>query len=154
LHHGTFFLAHAYRWLNNNAHQRSAPAAVKPEPHQLPSIDGYNLFLEAGTIAEINRLYLKEAVPFWPEMMQHPDPDEFWQKRNILPHLKNVAPHVMLVTGWYDAEDLYGSFETYRAVERQNPNVNNVLVVGPWIHGGWSRDDASQLGDIHFGSNT
>ena len=74
-------------------------------------------------------------------MMAHPNRDEFWQKRNILPHLKNVAPAVMVVTGWYDAEDLYGSFKTYQAIEKQNPKVNNVLVVGPWAHGGWAGGD-------------
>ncbi len=79
-------------------------------------------------------------------MMEHPNRDAFWQKRAILPHLKNVAPAVMLVTGWYDAEDLYGSFKTYQAVEDMNPNVNNVLVVGPWIHGGWASTDGDKLG--------
>jgi len=31
----------------------------------------------------------------------HPNRDEFWQKRALMPHLKNVAPAVMVVTGWY-----------------------------------------------------
>ncbi|MBL8816459.1 MAG: CocE/NonD family hydrolase [Planctomyces sp.] len=154
LHNGAFFLAHAYRWLNNNAHERTGPSTERPVPHSLPSIDGYNLFLEAGTIEEINRRHLKGSVPFWNEMMEHPNRDEFWQKREILPHLKNVAPAVMIVTGWYDAEDLYGSFKTYHAVENQNPNVNNVLVVGPWIHGGWASPDGDKLGAVPFGSKT
>lgn len=154
LHHGTFFLAHAYSWLNSHGQERTGPTTERATPKKLPSIDGYHLFLEAGTIAEINKRYLKDSVPFWNEMMEHPNRDEFWHKRNILPHLKNVAPHVMVVTGWYDAEDLYGSFKTYEHIEAQNPNVNNVLVVGPWIHGGWARQDGSKLGDIHFGSNT
>ena len=60
----------------------------------------------------------------------------------------------MVVTGWYDAEDLYGSFKTYQAVEKLNPNVNNVLVVGPWHHGGWASVDGDKLGPISFGSKT
>jgi putative CocE/NonD family hydrolase len=60
----------------------------------------------------------------------------------------------MTVGGWYDAEDLYGIFNTYQAVEKQNPGIFNVLVVGPWAHGGWSRPDGSKLGDANFGSNT
>lgn len=154
LHNGAFFLAHAYRWLNNNAHERSGPTTERPAPEVLPSIDGYSLFLEARTIEEINRRFLKGKVPFWTEMMEHPNRDEFWKKREILPHLKQVAPAVMVVTGWYDAEDLYGSFKTYQAIERQNPNVNNVLVVGPWIHGGWSSGSGEQLGAVNFGSKT
>ncbi len=154
LHNGAFFLAHAFRWLNGNAHQRSGPTTEKPAAELLPSIDGYNLFLEAQTIEEINRRHLKGKVPFWNEMMAHPNRDDFWKKRAILPHLKQVAPAVMVVTGWYDAEDLYGSFKTYQAIERFNPNVNNVLVVGPWIHGGWASGNGDRLGKVPFGSKT
>ena len=154
LHNGAFFLAHAYRWLNNNAHERAGPTTQSPHAEVLPSIDGYKLFLDANTIEEINRRHLKGKVPFWTEMMAHPNRDEFWQKREILPHLKNVAPAVMTVAGWYDAEDLYGSFKTYQTIERQNPNANNVLVVGPWIHGGWASGDGDRLGSVPFGSKT
>jgi hypothetical protein len=154
LHNGAFFLAHAYRWLNNNAHERKGPSAEKPASEVLPSIDGYSLFLNAGTIEEINRRHLKGKVSFWNDMMAHPNRDEFWKKRAILPHLKNVAPAVMVVTGWYDAEDLYGSFKSYAAIEKMNPGVNNILVVGPWIHGGWASGDGDRLGAVPFGSKT
>jgi putative CocE/NonD family hydrolase len=154
LHHGAFFLAHAFRWLNNNAHERQGPTTERVTPNVLPSVDGYQMFLDAGTISEINRRYLKDSVPFWNDMMAHPNRDEFWKKREILPHLKNVAPAVMIVTGWYDAEDLYGSFKTYQSVETLNPTVNNVLVVGPWIHGGWASGDGDKLGQVPFGSKT
>ncbi len=154
LHHGAFFLAHAFRWLNSNAQERPHPTTERAVPSPLPSIDGYQLFLEAGTIAEINRRWLKDSVPFWNEMMAHPNRDEFWQQRSILPHLKNTAPAVMVVTGWFDAEDLYGSFKTYQSIERLNPHVNNVLVVGPWIHGGWSSTRGDRLGQISFDSAT
>lgn len=154
LHHGAFFLAHAYRWLNNNGHVRTGPTTERPTPHTLPSLDGYQLFLDAGTIENINRRYLQHSVPFWNEMMEHPNRDEFWKQRAILPHLHKVAPAVMVVTGWYDAEDLYGSFKTYQAIEALNPGVQNVLVVGPWIHGGWASTDGDRLGQVTFGSNT
>jgi len=154
LHNGAFFLAHAYRWLNNNAHERPAPTTERATPEILPSLDGYQLFLDANTIEEINRRHLKGKVPFWSDMMAHPNRDEFWKKREILPHLKKVAPAVMVVGGWFDAEDLYGTFKTYQTIERLNPNVNNVLVVGPWIHGGWASGDGDKLGAVPFGSKT
>jgi uncharacterized protein len=93
-------------------------------------------------------------VTFWNRLVEHPNYDTFWQERNLLPHLKKVAPAVMTVGGWYDAEDLYGTFKTYQAVEKQNPGVFNVLVVGPWHHGGWSGRDGDRLGNIHFGTKT
>ena len=154
LHNGAFFLAHAYRWLGNNAQTRGKPTTEKAKPIEYATPDGYKLFLDAGTMAEVNKRYIKDAVPFWNEMMSHPNRDEFWQKRAILPHLKKVAPHVMVVTGWYDAEDLYGSFKSYQSIEKLNPQVNNVLVVGPWHHGGWASVEGDKLGPANFGSKT
>ncbi|MDB5389629.1 MAG: cocE 1 [Planctomycetaceae bacterium] len=154
LHNGAFFLAHAYRWLGNNATARPLPTTERPKPVEYAIPDGYKLFLEAGNMDNVGKLQLKGAVSFWNEMQNHPNRDAFWQERAILPHLKNVAPAVMVVTGWYDSEDLYGSFKSYRAIETQNPKSNNVLVVGPWSHGGWASGDGDRLGPIHFGSKT
>jgi len=154
LHHGSFFLAHAFSWLTSHAAERPTPTTVPITRYDYPMADGYKMFLEAGSIENIDKLYLKGSIPFWKDMMQHPNRDEFWQKRALLPHLKNVAPAVMTVTGWYDAEDLYGSFKTYQSVEQMNPGVNNVLVVGPWHHGGWASVDGDFLGKVPFGSKT
>jgi putative CocE/NonD family hydrolase len=154
LHNGAFFLAHAYRWLANNDSERPKPTTERKKPAEYKIPDGYQLFLQAGSMQNVNQQLLKETIPFWREMMAHPNRDEFWQRRAILPHLKNVAPAVMVVTGWYDAEDLYGSFKTYQAIERMNPQVNNVLVVGPWHHGGWSSTEGERLGKISFGAKT
>jgi putative CocE/NonD family hydrolase len=60
----------------------------------------------------------------------------------------------MTVGGWFDKEDLFGALETYRAFERQAPRSENVLVMGPWKHGGWARSDGDHLGDITFGQKT
>ncbi len=154
LHHGAFFLAHAFKWLSSNATERPTPTTEPVKPYVYTTPDGYKMFLEAGSVENIDKLYLKGAIPFWKDMMQHPNRDEFWAKRALIPHLKKVAPAVMTVTGWYDAEDLYGSFKTYQSIERLNPNVNNVLVVGPWHHGGWASSEGDKLGEVSFGSKT
>ncbi len=154
LHNGAFFLAHAYRWIGMNATERPKPTTERAPPLEYPTPDGYKLFLEAGNMEDVTKKLLKGRAPFWNDMIEHPNRDDFWKQREILPHLKNVAPAVMVVTGWYDAEDLYGSFKTYHAVENQNPKVNNVLVVGPWHHGGWASTDGSKLGPASFGSKT
>jgi uncharacterized protein len=154
LHNGAFFLAHAYRWIGNNATNRPKPTSEKPPPVNYPTLDGYKLFLDAGNMEDVTKKLLKDTAPFWNDMLAHPNRDAFWQERAILPHLKNVAPAVMVVGGWYDAEDLYGTFQTYQSVEKQNPKVNNVLVVGPWHHGGWASTDGEKLGMASFGSKT
>lgn len=72
----------------------------------------------------------------------------------MLPKLKGVKAAVMTVGGWYDNEDLYGALQTYQHIERQNPGIYNVLVVGPWFHGGWERSDGDFLGTAYFGDKT
>lgn len=107
-----------------------------------------------GPLPNADRKHLKGQVAFWNEMMAHPNYDDFWQARNVLPHLRNVRPAVMVVGGWFDAENLYGALNTYKTVEQHNRGIKNMLVMGPWFHGGWSRSDGEFLGDIHFGSLT
>ena len=64
--------------------------------------------------------------------MAHGNYDEFWQARNIRPHLKNIKPAVLTVGGWFDAENLFGALETYKHVEANSPADDNHLVMGPW----------------------
>jgi hypothetical protein len=68
--------------------------------------------------------------------------------------LKNIKPAVMTVGGWFDAENLFGALETYKNVEAFSPGTTNILVMGPWRHGGWARSDGSKLGPVPFLSNT
>src|SRR5437879_9336514 len=84
-------------------------------------------------------------MSFWNAMMEHDSKDAFWQPRNVLPHLKNVKPAVMTVGGWYDAENLYGALQVYKSVEASTPGAFNVLVMGPWVHGGRSEEHTSEL---------
>ncbi len=116
--------------------------------------DGYKFFLEMGPLPNADQKYYKGNIAFWNEMMAHPNYDEFWQARNTRPHLANIRPAVMTVGGWFDAEDLFGALQTYQAIERQSPGAKNILVMGPWFHGGWSRSDGDVLGNVQFGSKT
>ena len=86
--------------------------------------------------------------------MQHGNFDDFWKARNLRPHLKNISPAVMTVGGWFDAENLFGALETYKNVEAHSPGATNILVMGPWRHGGWARNDGGSLGPIAFFSKT
>lgn len=113
--------------------------------------DGYKFYKELGPLKNIKARYFGDSINFWNEIVNHPDYDKFWQDRNILPHLRNIKPAVLVVGGWYDAEDLYGSFNTYKTIEKNNPDAKNSLVIGPWIHGGWARTDGSSLGNVSFG---
>jgi uncharacterized protein len=153
-HHGAFFLPHAFNFFSSFGYPRAKPTTHWHGRFEHGTPDGYQFFFDLGPLKNANRRYLHDQVGFWNTMAEHPNYDSFWQARNLLPHLRNVAPAVMTVGGWFDAEDLYGALQTYRAIEKQNPGVFNVLVMGPWHHGGWSRSDGERLGNISFGSKT
>ena len=156
-HNGVLYLPHAFRFFNGFGRPRPEPA--RPSPQQalratpIPE-DGYRYYLDMGPLANANEKYFKNDVGFWNDMMKHPDYDEFWQSRNLRPHLKNIKPAVMTVGGWFDAEDLFGALKTYKDVETHSPGAQNMLVMGPWFHGGWSRGDGDHLGFVNFNSKT
>jgi putative CocE/NonD family hydrolase len=155
-HNGTLYLPHMFRFFSGFGHPRPQPALppATPAPGALTNEDGYSFFLRLGPLANINEKYFKNDIAFWNEMVQHPNYDEFWQARNLRPHLKNIKPAVMTVGGWFDAEDLFGALNTYKEIERNSPGANNTLVMGPWFHGGWARSDGDKLGNVQFGSKT
>src|SRR4051795_871498 len=143
-HNGALFLPHAFNFLASFGHPRPEPIKKAPERNlDYGTPDGYAFYLELGPLSAINKKHYKDDVPFWTEMMQHSNYDDFWAARNLRPHLKNIKPAVMTVGGWFDAENLYGALETYKTVEASSPGATNVLVIGPWLHGGWSRTDGN-----------
>ena len=141
------FLPHAFDFLAFFGHPRPEPTKKEPaERFDYGTPDGYAFFLQLGPLSNVNKKYFKDDVPFWNEMMQHANYDDFWTARNLRPHLKNIRPAVMTVGGWFDAENLFGALETYKNVEASSPGTTNVLVMGPWLHGGWEHGDGSSLG--------
>jgi hypothetical protein len=68
--------------------------------------------------------------------------------------MKNVKCAVLVVGGWFDAEDLEGPYRTFYAINKFNPDTPSTLVEGPWVHGGWARTDGSHLGDVQFDAKT
>ncbi|MBX3396991.1 MAG: CocE/NonD family hydrolase [Phycisphaerae bacterium] len=152
-HHGAFFLPHAFGFMSSFCKPRKGLTTQWQDGIDYGTPDGYQFFLDLGPLKNANEHYFHDELPCWNDIITHPDYDQYWQSRNILPHLKNVAPAVLIVGGWFDAEDLYGPLKIYRTVKRENPGVVNSIVMGPWPHGGWSRTEGNQLGNIHFGGD-
>ena len=153
-HNGAFFLSQNFGFFYYFAQRLEDPLHENSKPFNFKTPDGYEFFLGMGPLANSDKVLLKGRSPEWVEFLEHPTYDAFWQARNTRPHLKNVHCAVMTVGGWYDAEDLFGSLETYRWTERQNPGITNILVMGPWAHGDWGRQDGDALGDISFHAKT
>lgn len=113
--------------------------------------DGYDFYMKMGSLKNADKYYGKDNF-FWQQLANHPNYDEFWQKRNLLPHLGNVKHAVMTVGGWFDAQDLYGPLSIYKAIEKKSPKAYNTIVMGPWVHGGWARTKKENIiNDIYFG---
>jgi len=155
-HNGVLFLNDSFKFMSSFGVKRPQPITPDKGPKSLeyPIKDNYRFYLEGGSVKELKDKYFQDNIKFYNDLFAHPDYDQFWQDRNPLPHLTNVKPAVMTVGGFFDAEDVYGAFETYKAIEKQNPNATNILVAGPWFHGGWVRSKADTFGDMQFGTPT
>jgi putative CocE/NonD family hydrolase len=146
-HNGAQFLAPCFNFL--------AFFGRPGEPRlDLGTPDGYSFFLDLGPLSNVDAKYFKGKVAFWEEIVKHSAYDDFWKARTMLPYLKNIKPAVMTVGGWFDSEDLYGALHVYDSIEKQNPGVFNILVMGPWPHGGWARRDGDVLGNVRFDAKT
>ena len=136
---------------------------------ELKTQDQYQFFLDAGPLSNLNKYFEYETVDntamnkdemtddvFWNELKEHPNYDSIWQSKGIIQHLKNIKPSVatMIVGGWFDAEDLYGPLETYKNIEKYNPDNYNTMVFGPWDHGSWARTKGKNIvGNYYFGDS-
>jgi putative CocE/NonD family hydrolase len=158
-HNGALFLSQNFSFFTGFGQPRPVPTANNDyvKPFKYGTEDGYKFYYDVGGLKNFGDTYQKQfgfRLKFWDQMMQHPNYDQFWKERNIFPNLKNIHAAVMTVGGWYDDEDLFGALGTYQYIEKQNPGIFNVLVMGPWFHGGWARSDGDWLGMAYFGSKT
>jgi putative CocE/NonD family hydrolase len=68
--------------------------------------------------------------------------------------LRDIKPALLAVSGWYDANNLYGALHVFETVRRNSPSTAARLAVGPWTHAQWGRDGGESAGPLHFGSAT
>jgi len=154
-HNGALLLAHAVGWFSRNGWPFTKPTTQYPGPSVDREIeDGYEFYMRLQPMRKVQERYFKNKVAFWNDMMANDRRTDFWKARNIRPHLKNIKPAVLTVGGWYDAENLAGALEVYNAVEKQSPGASNMLVMGPWVHGGWAGGPGDALGDAKFNAPT
>lgn len=154
-HNGAFFLMDAFSFYSVFGQRRPQPTTTFPPGFEFGTPDAYKFYLDLGPLRNANERYFKGEIGFWNDLMRHGTYDEFWEARSLPPRLRNMRPAVMTVGGWFDAEDLYGALNVYAAIERQSPSVpRNMLVMGPWFHGGWARSAGDRLGAISFDGAT
>ena len=154
-HNGAFMLGANFGFYGFFTPRKGEPTVPKQRlDFDFGTPDAYEFFLKMGPLASANKKYFHGEAAYWQEIVDHPNYDEFWKSRSLWKFMNNVTPAVLNVGGWFDAEDPMGPFHIYRAVEKNNPNTTNVLVMGPWCHGCWSRGDGDKLGNLNFSVKT
>lgn len=149
---GAYQLMYGFAWMSSNARARKAPTEQRTARFDYGTPDGYRFFLELGAASNAIK-YFGDTVPTWNDHMRHGTYDEYWQARNVPKDLAGVRHPVLIVAGWFDAEDFWGPFRMHSVLKRENGD-KTWLIVGPWAHGGWARGSGDRLGEIVFGSET
>lgn len=152
-HNGVFFPMDGFVFYSSFGKPRPKPTTVGSAGYDFKIKDNYKFYLEAGPIKNLARL-IGDSIKFWHEMYQHPNYDAWWQARDARKAMINIKPATLVVGGLFDAEDLWGAWNLYKAIEKQTPSTNSKIVMGPWYHGQWASNDGTKLGNVQFESNT
>lgn len=154
-HNGAFFQMDAFAFYAGFGFgaPHPKPTTVAAKTFDYPDHDSYSFYLNAGALPNLTKL-AGDSMVFWNQMMNHPNRDDFWMARNARVGIKNVKPAMLVVGGIFDAEDCFGAWNTYQAIDKQSPQTNNRLVMGPWYHEQWRNNDGTHLGNVQWGSNT
>jgi putative CocE/NonD family hydrolase len=151
---GALWLPHLFNFIALFDLPRPVPTASYPPVLPHGTRDGYRFFMENSPLSRLDERFLHGQIPLWTATMAHGTKDAFWASRELRPHLKAVKPAVLVVGGWFDAENLFGALQTYKTLERQSVGTDLHLAMGPWSHGGWGRSPGERIGDVVFGSKT
>ncbi len=152
-HNGAFFQLDGFRFYSGFGKPRPQPTTVGPSGYDFKIRDSYKFHLENGTLKRLSEL-MGDSIKFWKDMYAHPNYDDWWKARDARTAMHAIKPAMLTVGGLFDAEDCWGAWNLYKAIEKQNPGIHNKLVMGPWYHGQWSTRDGNSLGNARFGSNT
>src|ERR1041385_4211102 len=155
-HNGAFYLVHAMNFLAGFGQPRKGPTEdYGPDIFTHGMTDGYRFFLQMGPLPNALHRYHMDEIAIWKEWMQHGDYDAYWQTRNASLYIHKVGRlPVLIVGGWWDAEDLQGPLALYQAILKNSPGSRPTLVMGPWYHNAWNLEIGNSLYDIGWQTRT
>ncbi len=153
-HNGAFMLMDAFSFYSGFGQPRPLPTTVGPKGFPFPTKDGYEFYLRTGSLRNLTKL-MGDSIAFWKDLMQQGNYTDWWKARNPRNFVQDISPNIatLVVGGLFDAEDCFGAWNLYKAIEAKTKN-NNKLVMGPWYHGQWASGEGSSLGNVQFESNT
>jgi hypothetical protein len=154
----------ADQWMNDDFHRYGAlresyafeyavmeQASKDANTHfKFDTYDTYQWYLNVGPVANINKEYLRGAIPMWNSEMAHPNYDAFWKSESWVNQLHESSVPNLNVAGFWDQEDPWGPWKIFRNSEESDPHHFNYIVAGPWFHGEWQRTNGDSTGMIPF----
>jgi uncharacterized protein len=143
-HQGAFRLAYGYEYVYG---LETSKEGANPS---FENYDMYEWYLKKGALSN----FITPALPTWKDFIEHPAFDNFWKSRSASRYLKDPVVPTLHVAGWFDQEDFYGPMKAYVALEKNDRQKNNFIVIGPWNHGGWRGGEGDKLGNIEFKNAT
>lgn len=154
-HNGALMLMDGFSFYTRFGVPRPKPVTSYSGGYSIKGDDNYNFYLRAGSLKNIATL-MGDSIKFWRDLYAHPNYDTFWQARNARNNVAGIRPAMLVVGGLFDAEDCYGAWRLYEAIEQKNPSSHfNKIVMGPWYHGQWSSSDGgTRLGNASFKQRT
>ncbi|MGC2249245.1 MAG: CocE/NonD family hydrolase [Acidobacteriaceae bacterium] len=115
--------------------------------------DTYQWYLNLGPLTNANANYLHGSIPYWNDIMAHPNYDEFWKKEAWVNQLHSSTVPNLNVAGFWDQEDPWGPWQIFRHAEQHDPDHDNFMVAGPWYHGEWQTPVGDRIGIVPFGGH-
>lgn len=157
----------ADQWMNDDTHRYGAlrlsytfEYAVMEQADKnkntffnFTAYDTYQWYLDAGPLSNLNTRYLRGSVPFWNNVVAHPNYDDFWKAEAWVTQLRSAPVPNLNVAGFWDQEDPWGPWQIFRRSAKSDPNRHNFIVAGPWNHGQWQAAKAEKIGPITFGGH-
>lgn len=156
------------QWMNDDMHRYGAlresyaveysvltQAEKNSNTHfHFDTYDTYQWYLNAGPLSNVNAKFLHGSIPFWNEIVEHPNYDAFWHKEAWVNQLHSSPVANLNVAGFWDQEDPWGPWQIFRHSLENDPQNNDFMVAGPWYHGEWQSASASKIGIVPFGHET
>ena len=109
-------------------------------------------YLNLGPL-RINAKYLHGSIPFWNDIVAHPNYDEFWKKEawvNQL-HSSTCRTSTWPDSGIRKTPGVPG--RSFAMPAEHDPDHTNFIVAGPWFHGEWQSPKATRIGIVPFGGH-
>jgi putative CocE/NonD family hydrolase len=151
-------------WFHNGAFREDGTldyiyeqeGARKGEKYWTGDTDTYDAFLRAGSAGAMAASHGLEQLGFWRALAAHPAYDWFWQDQavdKVMAALPVKVP-MLIVSGLFDQEDIYGGPALFKALAPKDPKGEMIhLVLGPWNHG-QGRREGRGIGPIVFAGDT